>query len=221
MTPISKQILRDGHRCRPKGHYSKYTITIHSTGNLNSTAQNERAWLDNPSNNRQASWHYVIDDKTIIQAIPEEEEAWHAGVSYGNKHSIGVEICESGDRRAVLENAAEFIALKLKGLGWGVENLKKHYDWTGKNCPRILIDKAFVKNGLDWNWFISRVKYYLNGEDEDMAQRYNTLTEVPEWGKATVQKLIDKGCFADKNKLNLTEDMLRGFVVNDRAGVYK
>ncbi|NLK37534.1 MAG: N-acetylmuramoyl-L-alanine amidase, partial [Epulopiscium sp.] len=56
----------------------------------------------------------------------------------------------------------------------------------------------------------------------DMAEkRYNTLAEVPEWGKATVQKLIDKGCFADKKKLNLTEDMLRGFVVNDRAGVYR
>ncbi len=222
MTPISKQILSSGHRCRPARKYTKTSITIHSTGNPSSTAKNERAWLDNPSNTRYASWHYVIDENTIIQAIPEAEEAWHAGNQTGNCYSIGVEICESGDRRAALENAAEFIALKLKGFGWGVDRLKKHYDWTRKNCPRILIDSTFVKNGMNWNWFIGRVEQYLNGEDEEeMVKRYNNINEVPSWAKATVEKLINKGCFADKTKLDLTEDMIRTFIINDRAGAYK
>ena len=50
--------------------------------------------------------------------------------------------------------------------------------------------------------------------------RYNNINEIPEWGKTTIKYLIQKGCFADVNKLNLTEDMLRTFVINDRAGLY-
>lgn len=221
MKSIRKEILSAGHSKRPGGTYQKTSLTIHSTGNRESSARNERMWLDNPTNRRDASWHYVVDENTILQAIPEAEEAWHAGHSHGNKYSIGVEICESGDRRKTLENAAEFVAGKLKAYGWGTDKIKKHQDWSGKNCPRILIDKAFVVGGMDWNWLVGRAEHYLKGERKMVERRYNTLAEVPDWGKATIKKLIDKGGFADVNKLNLTEDVLRTYVTNDRVGVYK
>ena len=48
--------------------------------------------------------------------------------------------------------------------------------------------------------------------------RYNNINEVPEWGKATINKLITNGSFADKNSLDLSEDMLRVFVILDRDG---
>lgn len=146
---VSKQYLADWHRLRPKGNFKKTSITIHSTGNETSTAQNERKWLDNPTNKRGASWHYVIDEKEVIQAIPDNEEAWHSGKKEGNQHSIGIEICESGNRKKTLENAAEFTAVKLRELGLNISNLKKHYDWTKKICPRILIDNSFIKNGMN------------------------------------------------------------------------
>ena len=47
-------------------------------------------------------------------------------------------------------------------------------------------------------------------------KRYNTIEEIPEWGKETIQSLIDKGCFADPKHLDLSEDMLRVFVIHDR-----
>ena len=51
--------------------------------------------------------------------------------------------------------------------------------------------------------------------------RYNKVEEVPEWGKATVEKLIRKGYLhGGDTGLGLTEDMLRLLVINDRAGVY-
>ena len=115
---LKEDILKKGHRRRPGGRYSKASITIHSTGNSSSVAKGERAWLDNAENNRDASWHYVVGTGTVIQAIPEEEEAWHCGKTEGNRHSIGVEICESGDRRSVLETAAVFVADLLKKYGW-------------------------------------------------------------------------------------------------------
>ena len=45
---------------------------------------------------------------------------------------------------------------------------------------------------------------------------------MPSWAKPTVQKLMDKGIFAggSDGRLGLTDEMLRIFVINDRAGLY-
>ncbi len=45
---------------------------------------------------------------------------------------------------------------------------------------------------------------------------------MPSWAKPTVQKLLDKGIFAggSDGRLGLTDEMLRIFVINDRAGLY-
>ena len=51
-----------------------------------------------------------------------------------------------------------------------------------------------------------------------MVIRYNKLAEVPSWGKETVQKMINKKLIADQNNLNLSDDMLRIFVMLDRIG---
>lgn len=116
------------------------TITIHNTANESSTAQNERNWLTNISNKSTASYHIVIDEKEAIECIPLDEVAWHAGdgsgVSSGNKTSIGVEICESGNYANTLDNAVNHTAKMLKERGWGIDRLRRHHDWSGKNCPR-------------------------------------------------------------------------------------
>lgn len=153
------------HRLRTGRRYEKTTITIHSTGNDTSTPEGERRWLDNPENTRDASWHYCVGEKKVICALPEEEESWHCAVTDGNRHSISVEIVESGNRALVLNTAAEFVADTLKRYGWGVDRLKRHYDWNGKNCPRILIDKALIKDNLNWNWFVKTVEEYLKPEE--------------------------------------------------------
>lgn len=52
---------------------------------------------------------------------------------------------------------------------------------------------------------------------------YNYMDEnMPEWARPTVQKMMDKGFLkGDENgKLGLTDELLRVFVTNDRAGVY-
>lgn len=220
---LIQNLLKYEHRCRPKGFFMKESITIHSTGNERSTALNERAWLDNPTNDRDASWHYVVGENEIIQAIPDVEAAWHCGNTKGNQTSIGIEIIESGNRKLVLENAAEFVALKLKEHNLSIQDIKKHYDWTNKNCPRILIDNSFIKSKMDWEYFINIVNYYLERKEEkEMVEekRYNKIDEIPVWGKPTIEKLISKGVFADINNLNLSDDMLRLFVINDRLGLY-
>lgn len=52
-------------------------ITIHDTGDNKFNAQQ---WADEiTTSSRQVSWHFTVDDKEIIQHIPLDEVAYHAG----------------------------------------------------------------------------------------------------------------------------------------------
>lgn len=68
---------------------------------------------------------------------------------------------------------------------------------------------------------------YINGdlpnqESEDEEMRYNTLEEIPEYYKPTVKKLLEKKILKGTDKgLDLSEDMLRIFVIHDRVGIYE
>lgn len=61
-------------------------------------------------------------------------------------------------------------------------------------------------------------------EDEDM-KRYQTIEEIKKaapWAAETVEKLIERKALGGNGAgLDLGEDMLRAFVVNDRMGLYK
>lgn len=133
---IDKQHITSNKRPRTKITPKK--ITIHSTGNERSTSQNERDWLMNPSNNRNASWHYVVGDNTIIEAIPPNEMAWHSGIYEGNRTSIGIEMVHTGNREKVIENTIELTRYLQGKFNISNDNVVRHYDWTKKNCPSIL-----------------------------------------------------------------------------------
>ena len=60
-----------------------------------------------------------------------------------------------------------------------------------------------------------------NGAEEENEVRYNTMDDCPVWAQKTVQKLIEKGFLnGDGQKLDLSHDMVRMLVINDRAGMY-
>jgi N-acetylmuramoyl-L-alanine amidase len=144
-------------KLRPGTKMTPATITIHSTGNPKSTARNERGWLTNPANDRIASWHICVDEKEAVEAIPLDEVAYHAGSKTGNNSSIGIEICESGNREKTLVNAVKLVAKMLHERSWGVDRLRRHYDWSGKICPRIM-----SQNNWDgWKQFVERVRKEL------------------------------------------------------------
>ena len=159
---IVNAIIPKSPNRRPGTKMVPTTITIHSTGNPSSTARNERGWLVNPSNTRTASWHIAVDEKEAVMAIPLDEVAWHAGNKVGNESSIGIEICESGNRQKTLENAAKLVAYLLKQRGWGTDKLRRHYDWSRKNCPRIFNNNG---NWSAWEKFKSDVDTILKGNE--------------------------------------------------------
>jgi imidazolonepropionase-like amidohydrolase len=57
--------------------------------------------------------------------------------------------------------------------------------------------------------------------DERTGVRYRYINEVPEWARPTIKKLLNKKFLkGEDGNLALTYDLVRGFVVNDRAGDY-
>ena len=133
-------------------------IVVHNTAN-DASANNEIAYMI--SNNNKVSYHYAIDDVEIVQGIPENRNAWHAGdggSGQGNRKGLAIEICysKSGGEKfdKAEENAAEFIASKLKEKGWGIDKVKKHQDFANKYCPHRTLDYG-------WERFLNKVRTYL------------------------------------------------------------
>ena len=87
---------------------------------------------------------------------------------------------------------------KSLGITWGG-------DWTTPDRPHFEI-------GLNWKEPKETPKETPN-EETTMEKRYNTVDEIPEWGKAVIQEMINKGCFADPKRLDLSEDMVRILVI--------
>lgn len=213
---IRKEIIPISAGKRSGRKITPTTLTIHSTDNPSSTAQNERDWLINPSNQRVASWHVCVDEKQAVMAIPLNERALHAGDKKGNDTSISLEICESGNREKTLRNAVEVTAQLLRERSWGVDKLRQHHDWSGKNCPRILRDTG------RWGWFVEQVKQVLEQKEETETMKiYKYVAEMPKWAQDSVTKAIKKGVVAmDKDgAVGIYECNLQPLVWLDRVGL--
>lgn len=134
-------------------------IVVHNTAN-DASAVNEIKYMIN--NNNQVSYHYAVDDRVIVQGIPEDRNAWHAGdgaYGEGNRNGIAIEICYSKSGGKKFEDAeilaTKLIAEKLKERGWGIDKVKKHQDFSGKYCPHRTLDKG-------WTRFLNMVQDELN-----------------------------------------------------------
>ena len=169
MVPIIQKL------CPSSRYYLKcpYTrtptrIVVHNTAN-DAPAANEVSYMVN--NDYEISYHYAVDDKQIVQGLPENRNAWASGDGRGtgNMNGIHIEICYSlsgGSRFTAAEkNAAEFVAYLLKKHGWGIEKVTKHQDYDGKYCPHRTLD-------LGWQRFVNMVKGYMTKEEDDKMLTY-------------------------------------------------
>ena len=156
---------------------------VHNTYN-DAPAENEANYMRD--NDKKVSFHYVVDDKEVIQCIPENRNAFHAGDGAGgngNRKYIAVEICYSksgGEKFTKAEkNAAEFIAKGLKAKGWGIDKVKKHQDFSGKYCPHRTLD-------LGWERFLNLIRGYLGQSTVPTSQPSKPATPPQKKDKVTV-----------------------------------
>lgn len=188
-----RQNLVDASKYNIKCPYSMDAefIVVHNTAN-DASANNEIAYMI--SNNNKVSFHYAVDDTEIVQGIPENRNAWHAGdggSGQGNRKGLSVEICysKSGGEKfdKAEENAAEFIASKLKEKGWGIDKVKKHQDFANKYCPHRTLDYG-------WERFLNKIRAYLGQNPVDAGNSSKDLNTIVEeviagkWGNGEDRK---------------------------------
>ena len=155
-------------------------IVIHWTGNAGSSAIQNRNYFESLKKQAEprkyASAHYIVDlDGSVIQCVPENEVAYHAGSvfysdgieerlgGYPNAHTIGIELCHPDSSgvftKETYDSAVELTALLLKKYALNPQkDIYRHFDITGKICP-----KHFVENASAWKGFRADVEKYLIG----------------------------------------------------------
>ncbi|MDP3388047.1 MAG: N-acetylmuramoyl-L-alanine amidase [Eubacteriales bacterium] len=200
----------------PKG------ITVHNTGNTSpaagALAHGQYLQKLEDKSEEYKSWHITVSHDRIVQHLPLTEQGYHAGDGkngYGNMHTIGIEIAENKNYETAEKNTIKLIVTLMRYYGFEASALKPHryYSHAEKLCPRrILLSEENWQE--KWEGFL-RQRILSN------TSHYNSMGSVPDWGKKTIEKLIAKGyLMGDGDTLGLTLDMIRTFVIHDRAGLY-
>lgn len=174
--PVRQMLVQSkNHKIKCPNTMTAEYITVHNTYN-DASAYNEVQYMINNTN--KVSFHYAVDEKEVVQGVLCDRNAWHCGDGdgKGNRKSIGVEICYSksgGTKYYQAEGLAiQFIAQLLKERGWGIERVKKHQDWSGKNCPHRILDEG------RWQAFLNAIKAELN--KKEVVSVEGELTEAQE-----------------------------------------
>lgn len=124
-------------------------IVIHYVGNPGTTAQNNRNYFNNPET--EVSAHFVVGlEGEIIQCIPLYEKS--SASNHRNSDTISIEVCHP-DETGVFTDATYAALVKLTAwlcgeCGFTEEQIIRHYDVTGKICP-----KWFVEDETAWATF--------------------------------------------------------------------
>lgn len=244
MSAADKGIMQIGYNYSARREPIKY-IVVHDTGNTSKGADAMAHYNYFNGGNRKSSADFFADDKRALCVNDYYKYySWHCGDGNGkygitNSNSVGVEMCinADGNREMALKNTAALVRELMSELNIPIERVVRHYDASRKNCPA-----SMSKNG--WSeWY--EFKEMLKGGDLTMTQYEELKAEIsrlqaavnklngkmiynyvdknmPEWARPTIQKMMDRGFLqGDENGcLGLTDELLRVFVTNDRAGMY-
>lgn len=136
-------------------------VVVHYVGNPGTTAQQNRDYFQglknqSGSNTTSVSSHFIVGmDGEIIQCIPVDEKAFAS--NQRNADTIAIECChpeaDGVFTEATYESLVKLTAWLCKELDLTPKEVIRHYDVTGKNCP-----KAFVEDEDAWKQFQKDVK---------------------------------------------------------------
>ena len=242
MDIIKNKNFRAGRNCGQRTEKVQY-IVIHYTGS-EGTAANNVSYFN--GGDRGASAHYFVDRSGAVceYCDPAKYYAWHCGGSLESSHhpyhgkctnrnSIGIEICTHYNGKnweftdKAVAAAVELTKYLMQQFGVPVANVIRHYDVTGKACPRVPGWGA-VGGSAEWDKFkkliggVSGLSKYSKGDAVKEMQKMliacgyscgecgadgsfgnDTLAALKKFEKA-VGLAVD-GIYSDKDKAALTK----------------
>ena len=191
-------------------------LVLHYTANNGDTAFSNCKYFSGA--NRNASSHYFVDEKEVYRSVRDMNVAWHCGSTNGYKHkycrntnSIGIEMCSRKDKNGkfylkeeTIANAIELTKFLMEKYDITVENVIRHYDVTGKICP-----KPFVENLEDWKQFKDRL-------EEEMVKNIQIKLN----GKIKTVEAINKNGFNFVKLRDVADDKIQVGYDNAKALPY-
>lgn len=180
MEIIKKLLTKNPYSRVGKRIYKIKGVVIHWVANPGTTADQNRVFFELRKFGKHGygSAHFIIDlNGDIYQCIPTNEMAYHVGASeytqtalrnlsdYPNDCTIGIEFTHpnwiGNPSPETYKSMIELTAYLLKKHKLSaLHDLYRHYDVTGKDCPRF-----FITNFDKWDDFIYAVKDYMEEQN--------------------------------------------------------
>ncbi|MBK8954085.1 MAG: N-acetylmuramoyl-L-alanine amidase [Saprospiraceae bacterium] len=194
-------------------------IIIHWTANTSRGANamanrnyfNSRDYIRVNGNIIYASAHYVVDDQTIVRCLPDGEVGYHVGsrkpykalvhnelqIPVGdspNNYTIGIEMCvnSDGDFSKTRQHTIELTHHLLNLHQMHSSQVHRHFDITGKDCPKMMLDDVI------WKQFLSELENYnkpagdLKVNVSELNVREGAGTQFPIKRKLIKGELVNK-----------------------------
>lgn len=162
---IDVQLLTVNAYSRPGTQSDKIeNIVIHYTANPGTTAEQNRNYFEGlkDSKKTRASSHFIVGlEGEIVQCVPTWEIAYASNER--NADTVSIETCHKTANgtytNATYDSMVQLTAWLCEKFGLTEEDIIRHYDITGKICP-----KYFVEDEDAWKQFKADVKTVLEAE---------------------------------------------------------
>lgn len=244
-SPLISYTKISPNRTSPRNHAID-RITIHCyVGQVTAErgCSGSRFTIYDPQNG--SSCNYVVGrDGSIGLCVEEKDRSWCSSNSANDHRAITMEVASDSIHPYAVTDKAVLATIDLcedicrrygkKKLLW-LGDKDKTLAYTPRSDEMILtVHRWFAAKACPGEYLYARhgmiageVTRRLNKEEE---MRYNKIAELPAYARDTVRKMADRGLIGgsgtakDENgypaDLDLSLDMLRVFVIHDRAGVY-
>lgn len=169
-------------------------IAVHYVGNPNTSALANRNYFENcKEGGRYVSSHYIVGLKgEVIQCIPLDE--WSYCTNQANGYSISIECCHPKSdgifNDSTYVSLCELCAMLLKKFNLTTNDLIRHYQITGKQCPIHWCPTKYQSEAVAtarWNRFKQDVQTVMNG---GKVTRNNTVDITESSIKGNIAKPI-------------------------------
>lgn len=143
-------------------------VVVHYTANPMTSAIANRNYFEGlkDSHITKASSHFIVGlNGEIVQCIPCNEISYAS--NQRNSDTISIECCIEDDTgrfsQKTYNSLLHLTAWLVERYGLKASDVIRHYDVTGKNCP-----KYYVEHPAKWERFLTDVQAYL--------RRYGAIT---------------------------------------------
>ena len=148
---IDVELLTPNEYSRPQIPISSVQyIAIHYTANPGATAMANRDYFENLASTQETkvSSHFVVGlEGEVVQCIPTSEMSY--ATNSRNVDTLSIECCHADEtgkfNDSTYDSVVKLTAWLCTRFGLTSENVIRHYDVTGKDCP-----KYYVENPDAW-----------------------------------------------------------------------